>query len=144
VSLAIAPAWVLGVAYQLARVEVALGAGFVEAAQRTLEVLRRARLRVFAWALATSVGVVACALSAAAALQLVWLGSWQAVLGAILVELAALGALGARAGFIAVALGLRPPAELGEEPGLDAADAAPERLDHPDVSTLLQEDTGLE
>lgn len=143
-ALALAPAWAIGVFYQLARIEVALGAGLFEAAERALERLRRARLRVFVGALASTLGVLGCAVAGAAALELVWAETWRAPLGALSVELAALGALLARAGFIAFALGLRPPELVSPAGGAGAGCTASESVETSDPSTRLHGDTSLE
>jgi hypothetical protein len=142
--LALAPAWTIGVFYQLARIEVALGAGPFEAAERALERLRRARARVFVGALASSLGVFACVVAGAAALELVWGGAGRGPLGALGVELAALGALSARAGFIAFALGLRPPELALPAGGAEGGRAASGGVESSDHSTRLHEDTSLE
>lgn len=140
-ALVVVPAWVLGVVYQLARVEVALGAGLYEAAQRSLERLRRDRARVFAWALAASAFASACAIASAAALELVWRASWLAALGAVLAELGALGAVLARSTFIAWALGLR---DAEGAPAESECVAPPQARVSPDLSTPLHRDGGLE
>lgn len=139
--LAVLPAWVLGVVHQLARVEVALGAGVFEAAQRSMDRLGRSRARIFAWALASSGATFAFAIAGAAALELVWRSSWQSALGALLAELCALGAVLARSLFIALTLGLRD-AEGSSEAGAELA--PPDGAEASDLSTPLHRDGGLE
>jgi hypothetical protein len=130
-ALALAPAWFLGWLHELVRVELVVGASWSSALEGALSLLRRERLRLLgAAALASLAGALAVAGGLAGA-WLLWHGPLVAFAGAFVAAVSSVGALVARAGFVAHALELRSRGARG---------AAVE----PSVATRLQDEASLE